>query len=48
MENQQKTAHQGSLPYEKPQIEIIALDDTPQLLAQSGGANRGDYTSKKW
>ena len=48
MENQQKNAHNGSLPYEKPQIEIIELNEAPQLLAQSSGAQRGDYTPKKW
>lgn len=49
MENTQlHPTPQGTRPYEKPKMEVIILPETPQLLAQSGGANRGDYTPTKW
>lgn len=30
-------------PYEKPEIQVIELDSTPQLLAQSGDRYGRDY-----
>ena len=30
--------------YEKPEIEVIALDQTPQLLAASGGPKQYNGT----
>lgn len=39
---------QEKLSYEKPQIEVIELQESAQLLAQSGDANRGNYQPKQW
>ena len=38
MENQEPKR-----PYETPAIEVIELDQTPQLLAQSNPYYRNDY-----
>lgn len=36
-------------PYEKPEIlEVVILEDTPQLLAQSGGKNSPSEVGKHW
>ncbi len=49
MENKQTNpTPQGIRPYEKPEMEVITLQETPQLLAQSSGAQRGDYVPKNW
>ena len=39
---------QGKLPYEKPEIEVIDLDNAPMILAGSGGGQRPDYESEEW
>lgn len=49
MENTQNANVNGKkLPYEKPEVEVIELDQTPQLLSGSNRAARPDYESQDW
>lgn len=47
MENLQQTP-QEKLSYETPKIEVIELQESLQLLAQSGDASRDGYQKKQW